>query len=248
MSSVADLYGVGRGPACGLERLPEPLARFASCCLFSYEQRAREISFDQINKKPALLPVPDGEDGQQAFAVTREALRELRVAGLWEPSLGRKAEGLRQDNMRGARKVSTGNAAEPARSSGAYPMTRRRSFQEKHVPAGFCPVNSPAMAQRQTKAKRLLTKRFSCALHGRCEAHKKAPRKRGRLAGGMTRHHASRSGGGVIAASACAQHVRAWLMIWSYASNRRIGAPSGSSWRVRVPAFDPIGSIWWPSR
>jgi hypothetical protein len=37
--------------------------------------------------------------------------------------------------------------------------------QEKHVPAGFYPVNSPVMAQRQTKAERLLTKRPSRALH-----------------------------------------------------------------------------------
>jgi hypothetical protein len=36
------LYGVGRRPACVLERLPEALARFVPCCSISREQRATE--------------------------------------------------------------------------------------------------------------------------------------------------------------------------------------------------------------
>src|SRR5215472_2969060 len=41
-SSVTHLYGVSRGPACILERLPETFACLVSGCIVSREQRARE--------------------------------------------------------------------------------------------------------------------------------------------------------------------------------------------------------------
>jgi DNA end-binding protein Ku len=50
------LYGVGLGPACVLERLPETLAGIVSCCSVSREQRARgnQLQSDQQKDRPRI--------------------------------------------------------------------------------------------------------------------------------------------------------------------------------------------------
>jgi DNA end-binding protein Ku len=152
MSSVACLYGVGRGPPCVLERLSETLAGLVSRRSISREQRAREnqlqsdqqktghriryrkvdaetgdevdssdiikgyevgkgeyieiqpeeleaiaieskrtIEIDEFVPKKEIdelylnnpyYLVPDGEVGQQAFAVIREAIRKEGMVAL----------------------------------------------------------------------------------------------------------------------------------------------------------------------
>src|SRR5262249_30271620 len=60
------LYGVGRGPACVLERLPEAVAGFVSCRFVSGEQRARKNQL-QSNQQKDWQPyqIPKGRCGDR---------------------------------------------------------------------------------------------------------------------------------------------------------------------------------------
>src|SRR6516165_3114201 len=76
LCGVARLYGVCRGPACVLERLPKTLAGIVSCCSVSRQQR--ETPKDMLELAAHIVETKSGHFAPEKFEDHYEdALKEL---------------------------------------------------------------------------------------------------------------------------------------------------------------------------
>src|ERR1700751_5016926 len=113
------MYGVSRGPACILERLPEALACIVPCCIISREHRARE---DQLPS--------DQQKDRQSHQIPKGGRGDRRRGGI-HPTSSRATKLARANTSRSSPKslrLSPSKANAQSKSTSSCRRKRSMSY------------------------------------------------------------------------------------------------------------------------